>query len=127
MGFFEYLTAGLVITWVCVGALVVMTFVLDTLIAAARATSQVLLELAANKRFAIPIKNPWWGWLSYWRERLFRFYGHRRKRVTIEITYKDATLAIWRGVFRWEFIDPWEDVDQTPKLVGDRNGDRGES
>lgn len=96
----------LLAAFLLVGVLVVMTFVTDVLVAAARATSLVALNVAVSRRLP--------GWFSLvviassWRRLLFAFYRDREKRCSYTLTYDDQPVARWRGVFRWESIDSGE-------------------
>lgn len=89
-----------------VGFFVGISFMIDVLVAAVRATSLVALNVAVSRRLP--------GWFSLvviassWRRLLFAFYRDREKRCSYTLTYDDQPVARWRGVFRWEFLESGE-------------------
>lgn len=101
---------SVLLLWLLVGSFVVMSFVLDVLIAAARAASLTALDIRAQR--GTPGKISIVRVLSCWRSRLFMFYEKRRVDVTVTLNFKDMDVARWHGIFRWEFIKPGEQTSE---------------
>lgn len=98
---------SVLVIFLLVGALVCMSFVIDVLVAAARATSMTLMRVALRRRSAGRIMFCLRA-LGYWRDDLVSFYRRRHHRVIWSLSDRDggADLARWSGIFRWEFFGP---------------------